>query len=118
MPDFKIDPGTGDIKHNERKLPIPLTGTELNAQRIDQLILTIQGEWFWNSTRGLPYFTEILGKKNSKSVVDSVYYAAILQEPYIDSILEFNSTLDISTRTYSPVFVAKDTTGQTIGATL
>jgi len=114
MPDFLIDSTTGDIAQ-VNGIPQSVSDVDLNAQRLDQLMYTIKGEWFWNKERGLPYFTEILGKVKSKGAIDSIYYSAILSESYIESVLEFNSELDTASRTYKPYFVAKTTDGTAIG---
>lgn len=114
MPDFKIDPLTGDIATFEGR-PLTVSGVDHNAQRIDELLNTIQGEWFWDVTRGIPFFDGVLGKLKSKAIIDSIYYNKILDEPYIDSIIEYTSEIDGPNRTYASRFIARDTSNKLIG---
>jgi hypothetical protein len=102
--DFKIDPSTGDIDITGNYV----SGIERAAQRIDILINTMRGEWFWNKSRGIPYFQDVLGKK-SKATVDSIFIEAILAEDYVESIVNFSSVIE--KRTYIPTFTIKTVEG-------
>ena len=102
--DFKIDPATGDIDITGNYV----SGLERAAQRIDILINTMKGEWFWDKSRGIPYFQDILGKK-SKATVDSIFIETLLAEEYVESVVDFSSVIE--KRTYIPTFTIKTVEG-------
>lgn len=101
MPDFKINPATGDLDLSGNKLAT-VTGIDLIAQRLDFLIHTMKGEWFYNKEKGLPYFQEILGKTSNKQLIDTIYIEALLNEDYVENVIVFESY--IKDRTYHVSF--------------
>ena len=44
--------------------------TENVGQRLRLRLLTFEGEWFLDTTYGVPYFQRILGRKPTKSAID------------------------------------------------
>jgi len=76
--------------------------TETVGQRLKILLLTWAGEWFWNTTYGIPYWQSILGRKTTKARVDLIFSQAILSEPGVKEIVSFNSTFE--NRQYSLTF--------------
>lgn len=103
--DFRIDPATGDID----LFGSYVSGVERAAQRIDFLVNTMRGEWFYDRTSGIPYFQEILGKKKSKATIDALFIEALLNENYVESVTSFSS--EIIDRTYIPTFTIKTVEG-------
>ena len=85
--------------------------TETVAQRLFIRLRTFLGEWFLNTAYGVPYFTEVLGKKTSKSAVDLIMQQQILAEVGVKEITYFNSTL--INRQYSLNFRVKVVDGST-----
>ena len=75
--------------------------TEVVAQRLKIRLRTWLGEWFINTTYGVPYYERVFKKQSSKTTVDNIFREQILQEPGVLELLTFNSTLDAYTRTYS-----------------
>ena len=79
--------------------PVTLTPREIMGQKIKIKLLTFRGEWFQDTTYGVPYWQEILGHKVSKSRVDMLFQEAILEEQGVTEIVEFKSSID--NRVYS-----------------
>lgn len=83
---------------------------------VGQAILTslklIQGEWFLDSTAGVPYNKQILGK-NTTSTYDYVIQTAILGVQGVQGIATYSSSLDSTTRALSVVCTVDTVYGQT-----
>lgn len=80
------------------------------SQRLFILLKTYEEEWFLDLTHGIPYFQSILGKKTTKSAVDSLLQQEVLAENGVKEITYFNSTL--VNRQYSAQFRVRVKTGE------
>lgn len=80
------------------------------AQRLLILLQTWQEEWFLDTTYGIPYWQNILGKKTSKSAVDLILQEKVLAENGVKEITYFSSTL--VNRQYSAQFKVRVVTGE------
>lgn len=77
--------------------------TQTVAQRLKIRLLTFSGEWFWDTSYGVPWYQRLLGQKQtSKSAIDLIFSQKILEEPGVKEIVTFNSTF--SNRIYSLTF--------------
>lgn len=83
------------------------------AQRLKIRLQTYVGEWFLNIETGIPYYQRVFRKGVKKSDIDTIFRAAILEEPDVISISEFTSTLDVQTREYVLSFTALTVNGTT-----
>jgi hypothetical protein len=67
-----------------------------SPEAVGQLVLTrlklIQGEWFLDTTAGVPWKTQILGR-NTGSTYDQAIKACILGTPGVTSIASYSSSL-------------------------
>ena len=93
-------------------------GSALTSQKIKQTLLLFQGEWFLNETIGMPYFTDILGKGNFLSRIETLYIRAIQEIPEVAEILEINLTQDNKARTLKIDFKVRDDNGNIIEVTI
>lgn len=82
--------------------------TETVGQRLKIMLLTWRGEWFFNTTYGVPYW-DILGRKVTKERVDLIFNQKILEEPGVREIVTFDSTFN--NRVYSLTFSVRVTDG-------
>ena len=64
---------------------------EAVAQAISTRLKLFQGEWFLDSSAGVPYYTEVLGE-NTRSTYDDAIRSAILETQGVTDILSYNST--------------------------
>lgn len=112
--DFKLDPISWDIIwHNgpltKEDTTQPLTETV--GQRLKIRLLTFQGEWFINTVYGVPYFSRLLGQKQtSKAATDLIFQQQILSEEGVKEIVSFDSTF--VNRQYSLSFKVRVVTGE------
>lgn len=84
---------------------------EVVAQRLTIRLRTFFGEWFINTTYGVPYFQRILKKGIDKATVDNLLREQIFDEPGVLEIIAFNSDLDDYSRSYSCKFEIRTAEG-------
>lgn len=112
--DFKLDPTSWDIIWRNgplRKEETTQPFTETVGQRLKIRLLTFQGEWFINTVYGVPYFSRLLGQKQtSKAAADLIFQQEILKEEGVKEIVSFESTF--VNRKYSLVFKVRVVTGE------
>jgi hypothetical protein len=88
------------------------------TQQIAIALKTVKGEWFLDETIGVPYFTNILGKKFSLGTVQQIVREAIQAIDSVVSIERLAVDFDALTRKCSVDFVVKTTFGDTIAESL
>ena len=107
-----LSPSYGDLTFKNGPLTPEFTTqsrTEVVAQRLLIRLRSFQGEWFLDTSYGLPYLQQILGHKTSKSAVDLIFQREILAENGVKELTFFESTF--RNRQYSLTFRVKVTTG-------
>lgn len=75
MSDILIDPITGDITLADGDVSLA-DGLAAIAQRVRDAFLTVKGEWFLDTTYGVPYFDDILVKNPNLAVVKARFIEA------------------------------------------
>lgn len=112
--DFKLDSNSWDIVWRNgplRKEETTQPLTETVGQRLKIRLLTFYGEWFINTVYGVPYFSRLLGvKQTSKAAADLIFQQQILAEEGVKEIVTFNSTF--VNRKYSLSFSVRVVTGE------
>lgn len=112
--DFLLNSQTHDIVWNNGPLTKDYTTqpyTQTVGQRLKIRLLTFMGEWFLDTTYGVPYWQRLLGiKQTSKSAIDLIFQQQILAEPGVKEIVSFGSTFQ--NRQYSLNFRVKVVTGE------
>jgi len=89
----------GPLRKSETTQPY----TQTVAQRLKIRLLTFSGEYFFDTSYGVPYWQRLLGiKQTSKAAIDLIFNQKILEEPGVKEIVTFNSTF--SNRIYSLTF--------------
>lgn len=113
--DLLLDSTTHDIVWNNGPLTKEFTTqplTQTVGQRLKIRLLSFRGDWFLNTTYGVPYWEFILGRKQtSKAATDLIFQTEILKEEGVKEIVTFNSSL--VNRHYSLSFSVKVVTGET-----
>lgn len=103
-----------DIAFDNADVPLVTDEERLDvAQRLRIKLQTFLGEWFLNIENGIPYYQRVYRKGVRKSEIDLLFQAAILEEPDVLAITEFNSTLDNASRHYSMNFRVRVASGET-----
>jgi hypothetical protein len=87
------------------------TGTAEIDQKIRAVLQTQRGEWYLDTTQGVPYFTDVFKKNASTQVVGSAITAALKRIPEVIEITEMSVTIDASARTSAVSFKARTTDG-------
>lgn len=82
------------------------------AQRIKIRLLRYQGEWFKDTTKGIPYFQELMKKGIAKDYIDTVMIDEILDTAGVVSLDAYESEMTIS-NVYVASFVATTSNGIT-----
>ncbi|MCL6442078.1 MAG: hypothetical protein K6T83_01205 [Alicyclobacillus sp.] len=80
------------------------TDTEAVAQAIYTSLKLLQGEWWEDTSQGLPLFQSILGQPGTPDhihAVDMLVQEQILNVPGVQEITSFSSDYDSRTRTYT-----------------
>lgn len=104
MTDILIDSVTNDAIFINGSTPITDTQNLTVAQKLKIKLQTFKGEWFLDTTVGIPFFQTIFQRGVSKATVDSIFQEVILSEPKVKEIVEFNSIIDPLTRIYQLSF--------------
>ena len=118
MSDITLDLGEHDLEILNGDLVIISEVADATAQRLKIRLLFFKGEWFLNTTYGIPYFQRVLRKGVNKRQVDSIFRQTILETEGVLSIISFNSTFNNATREYSLTFSCKSESGQIITITI
>ena len=111
MKSLYIDPITYDITTENSNLRFTKNTTEWLSAKIEARLKVFFAEWFVNRTIGVPYFTEILGKKIDINNVQVILSDVIKQTNGVKELLEFNVDFDNGTRIYKYTFKVLSTDG-------
>lgn len=80
-------------------------------QNVLQRLSVFFGEWFMDTTIGIPYFNEILIKNPDQSKVDALFSNTISKTPGVIGLLSYSFTPDFINRTLNVSFSAQTTQG-------
>lgn len=111
--DFKIDPVTRDFMVVDGDLVLTSTIEQEVYQRLSHKLNVWQGSWWADITFGTPYQQSIL-RKSSKSVVDAEFLRILRSDVQVVEVVEFESSLNRSTRLYDLRFVVKTIDGSSL----
>ena len=81
MDTLYLSPAIGDLCLDSNGNIAVATGEYAIAQDVSSAIKTVLGEVFYNTTLGVPYFQQILGKRPPLSLVKAQLVAAALTVP-------------------------------------
>lgn len=101
--DLLLDTTTGDLVFINGVCPVTQHQADIVAQRLRIKLYTFYGEWFLNTTIGVPYIQQIFGKVRSKPTVDLIFQGLIAADPGVIEILSFTSEIT-SERGYTMTF--------------
>lgn len=105
--------GSYDLAFVNGECPTTTDAVDRTAQRLYIRLKTFFGEWWWDTTYGVPWLEKILGYKVRKQTVDMILQEQILLENGVIEIVSFNSSLDNSTRAYTCSFRVRTEAGIT-----
>lgn len=96
---LKLDQFTHDLKIVDGKLQ-RLNGADEVRQRIKVAIWHYIEEYFLNIPNGVPWYEQILGRKNGSNIVSKILRRKILKTPGVIRIVDFQVRFDTITRTF------------------
>lgn len=111
MPDLKLDAQTHDLIFESGDFKITRVESESLVQRLKIKLSTWSGEWFLDTTLGVPYFETIFKKGTAKETIDNIFKVRIVSEPEVEALLSFESSIDKTFRIYSLVFTVRSSNG-------
>lgn len=77
-----------------------VTDAEAVGQHAKQRLMTYRGEWFLDTSAGLPWVQSILVRPFDAAVAASYVKSETLGTPGVTGILAFDATVDAATRGY------------------
>lgn len=99
MADIKIalqvdaeNPIVGDLYFKNGNIRLTETLAEEVAQELYIRLRFFKGEWFLDTTQGLPYLQSILGKKTPLGILSQIFKRVITTCPGVKSLLSFALT--------------------------
>jgi hypothetical protein len=102
--DLLLNSDTNDLVFVNGACPVTQLLTEIVTQRLKITLYTFLGEWFLDTTIGVPYFQQIFGKVRSKATIDLIFQRIISEDPDVIEILTFESSLITESRGYEMTF--------------
>src|SRR5690606_17790014 len=93
-----IDEATNDLYLAADGNLAVVTDAEAVGQHVRQRLQTFLGEWFLDTTAGVPWLDQILGKNYDPALAESVVKAEILATDGVEEILSFSVSFDRATR--------------------
>lgn len=109
-------PNFGDMLFVNTATPVTEDFAESVAQRVFITLRTFEGEWYLNTTVGVPYIERILGQKVQKATVDRILQEKILGVDGVADIVSFSSQF-LDRREYECKFTIRTTDNATFTQT-
>ncbi len=95
----KLD-ANGDYSFGHQQADFYVNTPEAVAQACETRLRLYAGEWFLDTTAGMPWRTQVLGKY-TKNVYDAVIKSYIASTPGVNSVNNYSSSLVTGTRQLS-----------------
>jgi hypothetical protein len=89
--------GDGDIDVSSYNMHV-IDTDELIAQRLLVRLRAFRGEWYLDTTFGVPYYQDILVKNPDPSQLEAAFKSVIIGTPGVEKITEFEADIDSSRR--------------------
>lgn len=114
MSDFLIGGDTNDLVVVNGDLVL-CKGSSAIAQDCLQQLQMFLGEWYLDTSKGVPWLQTILVKNPNLNVINATLQNVICSVKGISELVAFNYTYNNATRELSITFQAKCVNGQVIG---
>lgn len=97
---YRREDANGDYTFGQGDNTWLINSPEAVAQAIKTRFLLWYGQWFLDTTTGTPWIQSVLGKQKPE-IYNMAIRQRILDTAGVDSISDFNTTVDTSTRRVS-----------------
>ncbi len=111
--DLLLDEKTHDMIFINGACPVTESAKPTVSQLLRINLQTFLGEWFLDSSVGIPYHQRVFGKHTNTRAVDLIFQTKIIETPGVIELKSFHSTLNHSTREYGVTFVVRTAEGLT-----
>lgn len=96
--DIKLDPFTHDVSLSKTNDLVLIDGAERIRQQIKVTLLTFFGEWFLDTTFGVPYLEIILIKNPRRAEIENVLRQKVRDVPGVSAVPSVQIEIDAATR--------------------
>lgn len=96
--DIKLNPDTHDLALGRNRDLVLIDGAEQIAQQIEITLLTFLGEWFLDTTFGVPYLERIMVKSPSRAQIESIMRTKVLAVPGVSAVPTVEIEIESATR--------------------
>lgn len=110
-----LDPTTGDLLTSGGLSLVE--GAAAVAQRLRGRLGLGQGEWFADTSLGVPWVQQIVGERGGDQAADAILRAAIATCPGVAALESFTLALNATTRHATVTFRARTVDGATLSVT-
>lgn len=92
--DLLINSTTGDLSFTNGGCPVTQLQADVVAQRLRIALYTFYGEWFLDTTIGVPYMQQVFSKVRKKSTIDLIFQGIIVADEGVIELVTFFSEID------------------------
>lgn len=107
--DLKLN-SNHDLMFKNNRLVL-VDGANQKAQQIKIALLTFLGEWFLDTSHGVPYFEQVLLKQVDKVKIENVFRQKIAAVKDVKRVLKLNTQIDRKERLLLVEFEAETDEG-------
>lgn len=97
MRDIALDPATGDILHTRGSDGLQRASLTAGAGAVRQKLALrlglIAGEYPFDTSVGIPLFSQVLGKASGRDVAEAIYRRAVSTCPGVREVESFRMTI-------------------------
>ena len=104
---LKVDsenPIPGDLYLENGSCRLTNSLSEEVAQQLWIRFKFFQGEWFLDTSQGVPWFQTILGQKTPIGIIEQLLRQVVTSCPGVDSLLSFSLLFDSAQRSAQVIF--------------
>ncbi len=91
---FALDPHTNDLFLRPNGELAVVRNAEAVGQHVRQRLKTFEGEWFLDTTAGVPWLDEILGRAYDPALAEAVIKGEVLDTDAVTEITSFSVRFD------------------------
>lgn len=110
MLDLALNAKSHDLIVNDADL-MAIDNAERVAQQIKIQLLTWRGEWFLDTTHGVPYLDYILVKNPSIELIRSIFREQIMSVDDVNDVVDIEIDYDVKTRIMTVAYEASTSYG-------
>lgn len=107
--DLKLN-SNHDLMFKNNRLVL-VDGANQKAQQIKIALLTFLGEWFLDTSHGVPYFEQVLLKQVDKVKIENLFRQKIASVKGVKRVLKLNTQIDRKERSLLVEFEAETNKG-------